>query len=34
MGMLHLLRGLDVTFQVTTSVLPCLQTFVKELGGL
>jgi hypothetical protein len=30
----HLLRCGDVILQVSTGVLPCLQTLVEELGGL
>lgn len=31
---LQLLRGLDVVLEIATSVLPCLQSLVKQLGGL
>lgn len=33
-GMLHLLSGRDVVLEVTTCVLPCLQTLMEKLGDL
>jgi hypothetical protein len=33
-GVLHLLSGRDIVLEVTTCMLPCLQTLVEELGHL